>query len=148
MERAARQKMMTSISHDRLFARFQANLPANPASIDRCQAELSFRLPADYVRFLQQMNGGEGFVGKNYLRVWPVEELVRYNKRYHVEKGAPGIFLFGTDGGGEAFAFDTRSTPSPIVAVPFILDLEDGIFIARNFESFLQHLYHSESVFP
>jgi hypothetical protein len=139
---------MTSIGHDRLFARFQANLPANPASIDRCQAELSFRLPADYVRFLQQMNGGEGFVGKNYLRVWPVEQLVGNNKRYNVEDGAPGIFLFGTDGGGEAFAFDTRSTPSPIVAIPFILDLEDVIFIARNFESFLQHLYHSESVFP
>ena len=66
----------------------------------------------------------------------------------HVDESAPGLFLFGSSGGGEAFAFDTRTVPPSIVAVPFIvLDLEDAIAIAPNFNAFLQHLYTSEDLF-
>jgi hypothetical protein len=57
------------------------------------------------------MNGGEGFIGENYLRAWPVEDLIQSNKDYRVDEAAPGLFLFGSSGGGEAFAFDTRSAP-------------------------------------
>jgi len=93
------------------------------------------------------MNGGEGFVGKNFLRVWPVEDLIQANKDLLVNEGAPGLFLFGSNGGGEAFAFDTRSAPPPVVAVPFIVGLEDVIAISPTFGSFLQHLYQSEDLF-
>jgi hypothetical protein len=139
---------MTPVSRVKLFAEFEAKPPANPASVARCQASLKFRLPADYVEFLGQANGGEGFVGKNYLMAWPVEDLIQFNKEYHVDESAPGLFLFGSSGGGEAFAFDTRTVPPSIVAVPFIvLDLEDAIAIAPNFNAFLQHLYTSEDLF-
>jgi hypothetical protein len=139
---------MSVVSRERLFARFKAKPPANAASIAQCQSHLKFRLPADYVQFLEQMNGGEGFVGENYLMAWPVEDLIQSNGDYHVHDNAPGLFLFGSSGGGEAFAFDTRSSALPIVAVPFIvMDLEDAIVIARNFDEFLQHLYRSEDLF-
>jgi len=49
---------------DKLFAEFKANPPVSRDSVARCQSNLSFPLPADYVQFLEQMNGGEGFVGK------------------------------------------------------------------------------------
>jgi hypothetical protein len=139
---------MTVVNQAKLFAEFDANPPAAAALIARCQSHLNFRLPADYVQFLQQMNGGEGFVGENYLRAWPVEELIQYSKDYDTEEGAPGLFLFGSNGGGEAFAFDTRSNPPPIVAVPFILELEAAVILALSFDAFLQHLYRSESLFP
>jgi hypothetical protein len=139
---------MMPVSREKLFAEFKAKPPASPASVVRCQSSLRFELPADYVQFLQQMNGGEGFVGRNYLRAWPVDDLIQFNKEYDVDESAPGLFLFGSSGGGEAFAFDTRSVPPPIVAVPFIvLDLEDAIVIAPDFSSFLQHLYRSEDLF-
>ena len=139
---------MTLVSREKLFAEFDAKPPANPASVARCQSHLKFRLPPDYVQFLEQTNGGEGFVGANYLRAWPVEDLIQYNKDYHVEERVPGLFLFGSSGGGEAFAFDTRSPPPLIVAVPFIvLNLEDAIVIAPNFIAFLQHLYQSDGLF-
>ncbi len=67
---------MTQASHKELFAEFDANPPANLAAIAQCQSNLKFRLPAEYVQFLEQMNGGEGFVGNNFLRAWPVEELI------------------------------------------------------------------------
>jgi hypothetical protein len=139
---------MTTVGREKLFAEFEAKPPASAALVVRCQSSLRFKLPADYVQFLEQMNGGEGFVGKNYLRAWPVEDLIQFNKEYHVDESAPGLFLFGSSGGGEAFAFDTRSASPPIVAVPFIvLNLDDAIAIAPNFNSFLQHLYRSEDLF-
>jgi hypothetical protein len=139
---------MTFVSPNRLFAEFDANPPASHDAVARCQSKLRFLLPADYVQFIEQMNGGEGFVGKNYLRAWPIEDLIQFNKEYLVDEAAPELFLFGSSGGGEAFAFDTRSSPPPIVAVPFIvLRLEDAIMIAPTFGLFLQHLYQSEALF-
>ena len=135
-------------SNKMMFAEFDANPPASYDAVARCQSKLRFLPPADYVQFLEQMNGGEGFVGKNYMRAWPVEDLIQFNKDYLVDEAAPELFLFGSSRGGEAFAFDTRSSPPPIVAVPFIIiSLEDAIVIASNFNSFLQHLCQSESLF-
>jgi hypothetical protein len=139
---------MMSVSSEKLFSKFEANPPANRDSIARCQAHIGFRLPTDYVQFLLQMNGGEGFVGKNYLRAWPVEDLIKSNKDYHVDEAAPGLFLFGSNGGGEAYAFDTRSAPPPVVVAPYVgMDWDAAITIAPDFCSFLQHLYRSEDLF-
>lgn len=139
---------MTFVNADKLFIEFEGNSPASRGSIALCQSDLKFKLPVDYERFLAQMNGGEGFIGSNYLRAWPVEDLIQCNKDYLVDEAAPELFLFGSNGGGEAFAFDTRSSPPPIVAVPFIvISLEDAKEIAPNFDAFLQHLYQSESLF-
>jgi hypothetical protein len=135
---------MIPVSDERLFAEFKANPPASPALIAQAQAKLSFLLPADYVGFLQQMNGGEGSLGENaYVALWRVEELGDMNAGYEVAEFAPGLFLFGSNGAGEAFAFDTRCAQFRIVAVPFIGmdDLRDAIPIATNFRTFLEVLF-------
>ena len=46
--------------------------------------------------------------------------MADFNREYEVEKYAPGILLFGSDGGGDGYGFDTRSADMPIVCVPFI----------------------------
>jgi hypothetical protein len=95
---------MNPVSDERLFAVFKANPPASPARIAEAQAKLSFPLPADYVQFLQQMNGGEGSLGGNaYVALWRVEELDEKNAGYEVAESAPGLFLFGSNGAGEPF---------------------------------------------
>jgi hypothetical protein len=137
---------MTHISSKELFAEFKGNPPASEGQIARCQLDLKFPLPPDYVRFLQCRNGGEGFVGKNYLMAWRVEKLLDHNKAYMVDEFVPDLFLFGSNGGGEAFAFDTRSTPVSIVMVPFILSLTDAITLAPSFDLFLQLLYRADSL--
>jgi SMI1 / KNR4 family (SUKH-1) len=135
---------MNPVSDERLFAKFRANPPASPALIAEAQAKLSFPLPADYVQFLQQMNGGEGSLGGNaYVALWRVEELGERNVGYEVAEFAPGLFLFGSNGAGEAFAFDSRTGQFRIVAVPFLgMDnLPDAIPIATNFRTFLEVLF-------
>ncbi len=134
---------MSQISDGRLFAQFKANPPASAALIAQSQAKLSFPLPADYASFLRQMNGGEGSLGKAYVALWRVEQLGERNAGYEVAEFAPGLFLFGSNGAGEAFAFDARVSPTRIVAVPFIgmEELSDAIVIATNFRAFLEVLF-------
>jgi SMI1 / KNR4 family (SUKH-1) len=91
---------------------------------------------------LQQADGGEGFVGNAYVILWRVGELVEMNKAYQVAEYAPGLFLFGSDGGGEAFAFDTRTDAKPIVSVPFVgMELKLARPVAPNFTAFLYELF-------
>ena len=108
--------------------------PADAGVIDGLFESLGLALPRDYLDFLCQHNGGEGFIGDNYIIFWKVEELADFNREYEVEKYAPGIFLFGSDGGGEGYGFDTQSAAMPIVRVPFIgMERRYATPVARDF---------------
>lgn len=94
--------------------------PAAARTIEGLSLALGPSLPRSYLDFLQQHNGGEGFIGQNYIILWKAEELVDFNREYEVDKYAPGILLFASTGGGEGYGFDTLSTSMPIVQIPFI----------------------------
>lgn len=128
-----------------LLAKLNCNLPVTTGLLMEFEREAGFQLPGDYVRFLQETNGGEGFVGPNaYVILWRVEELLQMNKAYEVAEYAPGLFLFGSDGGGEAFAFDRRFDSESIVSVPFVgMDLALVRPQAANFQEFMERLYKS-----
>jgi hypothetical protein len=139
---------MTLVSYEDLFAKFEGKPPASLASIARCQAGLRFPLPADYVQFWQRMNGGEGFIGQHYVMLWSVEDFIEMNTGTYFAEAAPGLIVFGSDGGGEAFGFDTRSALPPIVVAPYVgMEWEVAFRIAPTFDLFLQHLYTSEDLF-
>ena len=127
-----------------LLAKFNANSPASASLIQELETHAGLHLPDEYAGFLKRANGGEGFIGNAYLILWPAQELLEMNKAYQVEEYAPGLFLFGSDGGGEAFAFDIRSGMNAIVAVPFVgMDLNLARFIAPSFMPFLETLSRS-----
>jgi hypothetical protein len=137
---------MTMIPTDkeRLLAKFNGNLPTDISSIRQFETDAGLRLPEDYAQFLQQTDGGEGFVGNAYVIFWRVGELQNMNKAYRVAEYAPGLLLFGSDGGGEAFAFDTRTDAKPIVSVPFIgMELKSARVVASTFKAFLEELFKS-----
>ena len=120
---------------------WQPNVTAPEAVLRDVYAKLPCSLPPDYVCFLQEHNGGEGFVGENYLIVWKAEELINFNREYEVNEYAPGILLFGSNGGGEGFGFDTRDVTLPIVRVPFIgMDLRYAIVVANSFTDLFMQL--------
>lgn len=98
----------------------QPNPPAEPEAIDRLSKSLGFSLPRSYIEFLKVHNGGEGFIGENYIILWRAEELTDFNREYEVTTYAPGIFLFASDGGGEGYGFDREDAAMPIVHIPFI----------------------------
>lgn len=101
--------------------------------------KIGHSLPSDYVSFLNKHNGGEGFVDNDYLIIWKIEELSIFNLEYEVGKYAPGIFLFGSSGGGEAYGFDMRDPSMPIVRIPFIgMELQYAIPVARTFSELMK----------
>lgn len=108
---------------------------------------LNIELPQDYIDFLRASNGGDGFLGQNYVMLWRVEELKPLNDSYEVAQFAPNLLLFGSDGGGEAYAFNTRMRPWPVVKVPFIGmgDVQSAILLGRSFAEFLNNMANDES---
>lgn len=136
---------MTPSEEVRLLARFNGNPPASSEVLRLFETEFHFHLPEDYAHFLRRANGGEGFIGPNaYVILWRVESLAEMNKVYQVEEFARGLFLFGSDGGGDAFAFDARYDAKPVVSVPFIgMELKSARSYAPNFSAFLRKLFQT-----
>jgi len=132
----------------RLLTQFNCKAPVTIASLKSFEEESSIRLPDDYKSFLQEANGGEGLIGEAYAVLWPIEYLLTANEDYEVAEYAPGLFLFGTDGGGEAFAFDMRLDAKPIVAVPFVgMELKAIRALGPSFDEFLNVLYRGEVLY-
>jgi hypothetical protein len=112
------------------------------AQISESERELGLKLPDDYLAFLKTSNGGEGFVGDNYVMLWKVEKLSSMNRSYETEVYAPGLLIFGSDGGGEAYGFDTRELPWRIVRVPFVgMHWKEAKQISQSFQEFLDYLH-------
>lgn len=130
----------------RFLKNLAANAGATPATITSAESELENTLPAEYLEFLKRANGAEGFVGENsYIMLWKVDELAHLNRAYEVNEYAPGLLIFGSDGGGEAYGFDTRDAHWPIIRVPFIgMDWSLAIPMANSFRAFMQVLYEAE----
>ena len=108
------------------------------------------QLPAAYFDQLRQSDGGEGSLAIEpcWVVFWPADEVVANNLGYELNKWVPGLFGFGSNGGGELLAFDLRVTGQcPIVMVPFIpLELESVVFVAASFDAFRQHIGRSKNV--
>lgn len=119
----------------------QLNEGASSAAIQAAIAALGRSLPSDYLQFIGEHDGGEGFIGDNYLILWSSGELATFNHEYEVEQYAPGIVLIGSDGGGEGYGFDTREASMPVVRIPFIgMNLRYATRVAENFNDLLVQL--------
>jgi SMI1 / KNR4 family (SUKH-1) len=116
---------------------FQPNLPASAQALSSLIAALAKHLPDGYTTFLGRANGGEGFIGERYVRLWKAEELIGMNLAYNVAQFFPDMFFIGTDGGGEAYAFKVSGNDGAVFEVPFIGLSTDARMIADSFQSFV-----------
>ncbi len=132
-----------------LLIEFQTNGQTLSGSMETVEDHFGCVFPEDYKTFLQLNNGGEGFVGEQYLILWRVEEIIGLNREYEVAEYAPGLILFGSNGGGEAFAFDIRDKQIKIVVVPFIgMCIENVLFVAFDFNDFITQIAKPDGLFP
>lgn len=117
------------------------NDPAKSEILSDLSTRVGVALPKNYIDFLRQHNGGEGFIGDNYIIFWKAEELADFNREYEVETYAPGIFLFASSGGGEGYGFDTNDAAMPIVCIPFIgMDRRYAETVASDLPDFFARL--------
>ena len=121
--------------------RVRLRAPATDEAIAEFERASGLRLPEDYSAFLRTTNGGEGSIGESWVRFWGVEELLEMNAAYDIPKYFPELFVFGTNGGGTAFAFDIRCAPWTVVEIDLIsIDLQDSIAAGNTFTDFLDRL--------
>ncbi len=97
------------------------------------------KLPQDYIDYMIENNGYVGIINEDYVDIWELESITLQNERYDSEEFYPGLVLFGSDGGGEAYAFDKNNNMN-IVDVPFIGDENDIIVVSKSFNEFLEKL--------
>jgi hypothetical protein len=130
---------------DKILAQFKRHVGATDVAVRECEAALEVTLPSDYKEFLRRSNGGEGPIGgRSYLQLWRVEEIPGLNRDYRVAEFAPGIVLFGSNAGGEAFAFDYRTAAAEVVSIPHHLELEYARRLSATFGGFLRALHERE----
>jgi hypothetical protein len=86
---------------------FQPNAPASEQALLSLVAGVPALLPDGHLAFLRRANGGEG----------------------------PKPFFIGTDGGGEAYAFNISASNPTVFEVPFIGLPSDARMIARSIPS-------------
>jgi hypothetical protein len=121
---------------------WDAEAPARPGSIQSLAHDARKDLPEDYLALLRYSDGGEGSLGLEcgWFLLWPSTEVLELNKGYEIEEHIPGFFGFGSNGGGELLAFDTRGDkPWKVVMIPFIpMSEKEAIVIAKDFEEFIK----------
>ncbi|EKK03116.1 Cell wall assembly and cell proliferation coordinating protein [Rhodopirellula baltica SH28] len=124
--------------------------PATDASINELVAAATFTLPPGYVALLRLTDGGETFLGHDdpdngsYLVLWPSTDVLALNNEHDVPSHAPDHFAFGTNGGGEIFAFNTRRGDDAVFMLPSIgLSDDAGMLYCDSFATFLSLLPES-----
>ena len=107
----------------------------------RVEQELDVSLPDDYIEFVSHHNGTEGDVGNESLYLFRFEELPAIRSQLAYDESLPCLIPFGSNGSSELFAFDTRTSPMSIVAMPNPdIDLDKAVVLGYSFEEFLQRL--------
>ena len=108
--------------------------------------KLPERLPSDYIELIKNYNGGEGFVGEEYLILEKVEEFLEVNESCGIEEFDNNIFLIGSNGGGEAVAIDFRNKKPIYILIPYIFEYEAIIELGTSLEEFFERI-HKEGFF-
>jgi hypothetical protein len=127
-----------------LAAQLAKQGPPPAGALPAAGRALNFSWPPDYAAFIGETGECEGFVGASYVALWSPDELLERNEGYGFREYARNLVAFGSDGGGEAFAFDRSE--STIVMVPFV-GMDQPVVLGRSFREFLRRL-ETGSLFP
>jgi SMI1 / KNR4 family (SUKH-1) len=122
--------------------KFSGNVGVTEKDIATFRRATGRALPQDYIDFLKRHNGGEGYIGGEYVMLWKLEELEEFNRDYEVREYLPNVLLFGSDGSGEAFGFRTSGKPTwEVITVPFVgMSPELCEKVAGSFSEFMTSL--------
>ncbi|PFM65220.1 SMI1/KNR4 family protein [Bacillus cereus] len=120
--------------------------PTSLENITVIESQLNISFPKDYISFMLESNGAEGAIGENgYLQLWSIDVLIQHNEGYEVKEFAPGVTLFGSDGGNVAYGFFEKSGETQIIEIPLMgMDLDEMAVISNTFVDFLDCLYNEE----
>jgi hypothetical protein len=106
--------------------------PANEDTVAGLRDELGRQMPDDYLAFLAAHDGAEGAIGE----IAPAADVGRGADVCPEVDHLRDFVVFGSNGGGEVFAFDSDGRA---VVVPWIGGIEDAV-PQGTFTDFLSRL--------
>lgn len=132
-----------------IFARYNFEKKVTPAeNIQLIQSEIGFQLPEDYLYYLLNYKGFEGFIGLEYVVLWDVDELLQLNKDYDILSSFPETIAIGSNGGSEFIGIAFNDQQYRLVVSPFIdLDCAYHIDIGDSFSDMLCRLEQGKAWF-
>src|SRR5438552_3544406 len=106
---------------NKYIGRFTLKPGASVEEVKHIETQLGIAFPNEYLEFMRDSNGAVGSIGpSDFLVLWPIEDIPKANDQLNVIEVAPGLLLFGSDGGGTLYGFDLRSSKMAILEVPDI----------------------------
>ena len=124
-----------------------ANAGATDDEINALTLASPHPLPNTYLSLLRSANGGEADIAAgtrcdaSYLVLWASSEVVPFNSDYELHEYAPAFLAFGSNGGGELFAFDTRISGDSVFMLPMIgMSNNDGVLFADSMDAFARRI--------
>lgn len=117
--------------------------------IEQIQSFVNFNLPNDYLTFLQNYIGFEGFIGSEFVQLWDLDELIEANTDYQIFNNLPKTLGIGGNGSSEFIAIElTDDNSIRVVLSPFIdLDKQYHIEIGNSFTDYLNQLDNGKKWF-
>ena len=124
---------------------WNSNKETNLNDIGIVEEQLHIVFPEDYLEFLKWSNGGEGYIEKNYVSLWKVEDVEVLNREYQIQtyllKGYLGI---GTDGGGICYGFCLEKQFAIFKCPLGDLDINEITIVANSIKDFFGNALVSE----
>ena len=120
-------------------------LPCTQRGIKKVMDEIGIACDVGYEEFLLWSDGGEGYIGYNYLSLWSLKNLIQLNKDYDIKKYlGDNYFVFGTDGGSNCYGFDLSNEGAIFTSPIGDLDEEEIIIVAKKFDEFINKARHEK----
>jgi SMI1/KNR4 family protein SUKH-1 len=121
--------------------RWDGNPPATQAQILELGEVLGFDLPPHYVELLQTCNGGEVELALDpyWFVLFDTGFALEMATDTFYQSEFEGMFIFGSNGGGETIALDMRGQePWPVVMVDCIAGMESARIVAPSIDDFIK----------
>ena len=124
---------------------WNSNKETNLNDIGIVEEQLHIVFPEDYLEFLKWSNGGEGYIGKNYVSLWKVEDLEVLNREYQIQTYlSKGDLGNGTDGGGICYGFCLEKQFAIFKCPLGDLDINEITIVANSIKDFFGNALVSE----
>jgi len=115
------------------------NIAPIKQEVENFLKQIDFKLPEGFIEFFKDSNGADISSDENYMVLWALTEMIQLNRDYNVDEYAPDFFIFGSNGGGTAYA--VKKSTSDIYEIPFIgMSNEEAVFKNKTFSEFIEGL--------
>lgn len=112
---------------------------ADSVTLRRLQEAVGLPLPDSYVQLLQASNGGEWWIGENFIRLRGATDLT--DDPFPFAEFVPGVLFFAGDGGAALFGFDLREGSGRVLVLHTDdLQPKHAIELGENLEAFFDLL--------